>query len=71
VQKVSEAQQAEEGGNQMIHVEIEEIANGFTVSLFDSNGPEELDKTVFVESFEKAMQVINDWRNQGKEAANK
>jgi len=52
----------------VIHVEIEEIANGFTVSLFDSDGPEMLDKKVFVQTFEEAMKTIADWVKEEKEA---
>ena len=52
----------------MIHVEIKEITNGFIVSLFDSNGPEELDKTVFVQTLKEAMKAIADWVKEEKEA---
>jgi len=50
----------------MIRVEIVEISNGFTVCVFDSDGPEELDKTVFVESFEDALEFVAKWRKQEK-----
>lgn len=45
----------------MKHVEIEEIANGYTVSLFDSEGPAELDKTVFVKTFQEAIDRSLEW----------
>lgn len=51
-----------------IHVEIEEITYGFIVSLFDSNGPEELDKKVFVKTVEEAMKAVADWVKEEKEA---
>lgn len=56
------AEAGEKGGELMaVHVEIEEIANGFTVKLFDSEGPEELDKTIFAESFKEAIDKILEW----------
>lgn len=45
----------------VIQIEIEEIANGFVVTLFDSDGPSDLDKTVHVASFEEVMKLLDDW----------
>ena len=46
----------------MIHVEIEEIENGFILKLFSEEGPQELDKTVFVsDSFEKTLKTLTEW----------
>jgi len=55
----------------MIHVEIVEISNGFTVCVFDSDGSAELDETVFVESFEDALEFVAEWRKEEKKEATK
>jgi len=52
-----------------VHVEIEEIANGFTVSLFDSEGPENLDETVFAPTFKEAIEKILEWFKEEKKEA--
>lgn len=46
----------------MLHIEITEIKNGFTVYLFNSDGPEELDKTVFYETFKETLEKISEWK---------
>lgn len=51
----------------MIHVEIEEIANGFTVALFDSEGASELDKKVFAKTFDDVLRELVQWYKAEKE----
>ena len=50
----------------MIHIEIREIENGFVVEFFDSIGPAELDKTVFIDSFDGVMKEILKWFREVK-----
>lgn len=50
----------------MIHVEIDEIENGFVVELFDSKGPSDLDKTVHVESIDEVVKLLVDWYKKEK-----
>ena len=52
----------------MIRIEIREIENGFIVELFDDAGPAELDKTVFIDSFDSVMKEILKWFRKAKEA---
>jgi len=55
----------------MIHVDIKEIENGFVVELFNSDGPTELDKTVFAKSLDEVLKVISDWYKEEKESTHK
>lgn len=50
------------------HIEIDGIENGYTISLFCEDGPTELDKTVFVETFEEAINTITDWHTKQQDA---
>ena len=50
----------------MIHIEIKEIENGFVVEFFDDIGPAELDKTVFIDSFDGVMKEILKWQKAQK-----
>ena len=47
-----------------IHVEIHQIANGFTVELFCDEGPATLDKTVYCESWDKVKSTVEEWRTE-------
>jgi len=44
-----------------ISINIEQIDNGFTLSMFDADGAAEFDQNIFVESLAKALKTINDW----------
>ena len=50
----------------MIHIEIKEIENGFVVELFNSTGPAELDKTLFLDSFDAVLKEILKWFRKEK-----
>ena len=52
----------------MIHIEIREIKNGFIVELFDDAGPAELDKTIFLDSFDAVLKEILKWFRKEKGA---
>lgn len=53
----------------MIRISIAEIENGFMVELFDSNGPVELDKTVFCKTFKEVLEKIIEWKTQEEKEA--
>jgi hypothetical protein len=44
-----------------INVSIQEISNGFTVEEFSMHGSPELDRTVYVNTFEEALREIKTW----------
>jgi len=44
-----------------IHIEVEEIDNGYTFSLFDSEGKSEDDVKMFVGDFDLALDAIKKW----------
>ena len=44
-----------------IHIEIEQIDNGFNLTLFDQDGPSEHDEDLFVETLDKALKRIDKW----------
>lgn len=47
-----------------IHVAIEQIDNGFIVSLFDEDGLAEHDQKVFIENFVGVLKRIDDWTSE-------
>ncbi len=44
-----------------ISVEIEQIDNGFTVSMFDADGEEEHDQNLFVDNLEEVLKIVGKW----------
>lgn len=55
----------------MLKIEITEINNGFTIDFFDSDGPTELDKTIFCETFKEALEKIGEWKKLEDKAVKK
>jgi len=51
------------------HIEIEQIENGFILKLFDEDGKVELDKNVFVLTWNQAIETLEKWHKQELEDA--
>lgn len=46
----------------MIHIDIQEIDNGYIVTLFDSHGSSEEDETVHCKTFEASIKKVQKWQ---------
>lgn len=48
----------------MLHIDIQEIENGYVIELFDSTGSSELDKTIYAKTWEEVLTHIEDWKKE-------
>ena len=46
-----------------IHVDIEQIDDGFIVSLFDADGKAEYDKKIHIDNLESVLKTVSKWVN--------
>ena len=44
-----------------ILVEIEQIDDGFIVSLFDADGKEEYDKKIYIGNLDAVLKTVDEW----------
>ena len=44
-----------------IFVEIEQIDDGFIVSLFDADGKEEYDKKIHIDNLDAVLKTVDEW----------
>ena len=51
----------------MISVNIEQIDNGFLISMFNTDGEPEADQHFFVDDFEVALANIQNWMKDATE----
>jgi len=47
-----------------VHIDIEQIDNGFILTLFDHEGTSENDKKLFYEKFRDVITKIEEWRRK-------